>query len=77
MGPTLSYIFVLLGLCLSVVNAEIKRYALVVTEKLIYPDCTPRLSLVVNGSFPGPTFYATASDHIFIRFIFYWTLLTE
>jgi FtsP/CotA-like multicopper oxidase with cupredoxin domain len=51
------------------VSAETKHYALVATEEIIYPDCTPRLSLVVNGTFPGPALYATAGDHIFIRYV--------
>ena len=63
-----SCLVVLLGLILSLVRAETKHYALVVTEEVIYPDCVPRLSLVVNGTFPGPALYATAGDHIFIRF---------
>ena len=67
-------LLVLLGVFLGVVRGETKHYALVVTEEEIYPDCTPRLSLVVNGTFPGPAIYATAGDHIFIRFVlFLWT----
>jgi Multicopper oxidase len=64
-----SSLLFLLGFILSFVNAETKHYALVVTEEVIYADCTPRLSLVVNGTFPGPAIYATAGDHIFIRFV--------
>jgi hypothetical protein len=69
MQATFSGLLVLVGLLLSFVKAETKHYALVVSEELIYPDCTPRLSLVVNGTFPGPALYATAGDHIFIRFV--------
>ena len=68
MRSALSSLLVLLGVFLALVDAETKHYALVVTEELIYPDCVPRLSLVVNGTFPGPALYATAGDHIFIRF---------
>ena len=67
MRSPLSGLLVLLGLLLAFVNAETKHYALVVTEEVIYPDCVPRLSLVVNGTFPGPALYVTAGDHIFIR----------
>jgi hypothetical protein len=68
MRSAFSSLLALLGVFLALVNAETKHYALVVTEELIYPDCVPRLSLVVNGTFPGPALYATAGDHIFIRF---------
>jgi hypothetical protein len=62
-------LLVLLGVLMGMVKGETKHYALVVTEETLYPDCTPRLSLVVNGTFPGPAIYATAGDHIFIRYI--------
>ena len=61
-------LLVLLGVLMGMVRGETKHYALVVTEETLYPDCTPRLSLVVNGTFPGPAIYATAGDHIFIRY---------
>jgi Multicopper oxidase len=70
MKSIFSGLLVLLAFLLSFVDAETKHYALVVTEEVIYPDCTPRLSLVVNGTFPGPALYATAGDHIFIRYAF-------
>lgn len=68
MRSAFSSLIVLFGLLLAFVNAETKHYSLVVTEEIIYPDCVPRLSLVVNGTFPGPALYATAGDHIFIRY---------
>jgi len=67
MKSLFSSLVLLIGFLLVVVKAETKHYALVATEELIYPDCTPRLSLLMNGTFPGPTLYATAGDHIFIR----------
>jgi hypothetical protein len=67
MKSVFSGLLILLGFILSFVRAETKHYALVASEEIIYPDCTPRLSLVVNGTFPGPALYATAGDHIFIR----------
>ena len=69
MRSNISGLLVLLGLIFALVKAETKHYALVVTEETLYPDCIPRLSLVVNGTFPGPAIYASAGDHIFIRFV--------
>jgi len=66
----------LLGLLCALVQADTKHYALVVTEQVIYPDCTPRTSLVVNGTFPGPALYAEAGDHILIRFVIVHSILT-
>jgi L-ascorbate oxidase len=76
MRSPLSGLLILLGLLFGFVKAETEHYALVVTEEVIYPDCVPRLSLVVNGTFPGPALYATAGDHIFIRLVFVLKWLT-
>jgi L-ascorbate oxidase len=70
MKSIFSGLLVLLAFLLSFVDAETKHYALVASEQVVYPDCTPRLSVVVNGTFPGPALYATAGDHIFIRYAF-------
>jgi len=70
MNSSFSGLLVLLGFLLSFVYAETKHYALVATEEVVYPDCTPRLSVVINGTFPGPALYAMAGDHIFIRYVF-------
>jgi hypothetical protein len=63
----LGLLVVSLAAFLERVHGLTKHYSLVVTEEVIYPACTPRTSLVVNGTFPGPAIYAYAGDHIFIR----------
>ena len=40
------------------------EYVLDITEEVISPACSPRLSLVVNGTLPGP-FYPLMLDNMF------------
>jgi len=43
------------------------EYVLDITEEVISPACSPRLSLVVNGTLPGPLLSVNAGQHVHIR----------
>jgi hypothetical protein len=38
-----------------------------VTKEIIWPDCTPRLSTVINGTSPGPLLTMEEGQHYWIR----------
>jgi len=46
---------------------EITHITLVISEEVISPACSPRKSLVVNGTLPGPALHVNAGEHIHVR----------
>jgi hypothetical protein len=60
----------ILGAVLQYVSAQsgVIDYVLVVTEEVISPACSPRLSLVINGTLPGPEIHVNAGQHVHIRY---------
>jgi hypothetical protein len=46
---------------------EITHITLVISEEVISPACSPRKSLVVNGTLPGPAIHINAGEHIHVR----------
>jgi len=47
---------------------DVTHYTLVVTQEVISPACSPRLSLVINGTIPGPELHVEGGEHVHIRF---------
>jgi L-ascorbate oxidase len=52
---------------------DINHYTLVVTDEVISPACSPRLSLVINGTLPGPELHMNGGDHVHIRYT-HWNI---
>jgi hypothetical protein len=48
--------------------SDVTDVVLVVTEEIISPACSPRSSLVINGTLPGPELHFHAGQHVHIRF---------
>jgi hypothetical protein len=46
---------------------EIVHITLVISEQVISPTCSPRKSLVVNGTLPGPALHINAGEHVHVR----------
>jgi|SRR5271170_5370873 len=46
---------------------EIVHITLVISEQVISPACSPRKSLVVNGTLPGPALHVNAGEHVHVR----------
>ena len=63
-------LFVLFGLAQWVFADDVIHYTLVVTQEYISPACSPRLTLVINGTLPGPEIHANGGDHVHIRYVF-------
>ena len=63
------FIEILLLLFAQVIAAtDVIDYVLVVSEQVISPACSPRLSLVINGTLPGPELHVNAGEHLHVRY---------
>jgi hypothetical protein len=60
-------LLLLLGCMREVFADNITHYTLVVTQEVISPACSPRLSLVINGTLPGPELHVQGGQHVHIR----------
>lgn len=60
-------LFLLLSAASTTCLAWQPDFILRVNETVISPDCTPRLSTVVNGTLPGPLLTFTEGKHYWIR----------
>lgn len=58
----------LLGCLRQVFADDVTHYTLVVTQEVISPACSPRLSLVINGTLPGPELHVEGGEHVHIRY---------
>jgi hypothetical protein len=59
---------IIFGLVKWVIAVDVIHYTLLVTEEIISPACSPRLSLIINGTLPGPEIHASSGDHVHIRY---------
>ena len=60
-------VLLLLGCMREAFADNITHYTLVVTQEVISPACSPRLSLVINGTLPGPELHVEGGQHVHIR----------
>ena len=67
MLPTQALLLVLFRTLTATCLAWQPDFILRVNQSVIAPDCTPRLSTVVNGTLPGPLLTMTEGKHYWIR----------
>jgi hypothetical protein len=48
-------------------QSDVKEFVLIVSLEVLSPACSPRLSLLVNGTLPGPELHVNAGDHVHVR----------
>jgi hypothetical protein len=77
-GIVVASLSILLVLINHVTADNVEHITLIVQDQVISPACSPRLSLVINGTLPGPEIHINGGDHVHIRFnAFAVELLTE
>lgn len=63
------FIEILLVLFAQVIAAtDVIDHVLVISEQVISPACSPRLSLVINGTLPGPELHVNAGEHLHVMY---------
>lgn len=67
-GIVVASLLILLLLINHVTADNVKHITLIVQDQVISPACSPRLSLVINGTLPGPEIHVNGGDHVHIRF---------
>jgi hypothetical protein len=50
---------------------DVTHYTLIISDEIISPACSPRLSLVINGTLPGPELHCQGGEHVHIRYSFF------
>jgi len=68
MRSMLTLLLAILSLAVNVCAQTDVNITLVVTTQVMSPACSPRLSLVVNGTMPGPELHFYAGQHVHIRY---------